>query len=178
ITLLWTMAADRSCATNCWPTLQKAADRTVEGFADSPSIIIPLMVLQFTHLEQVPAFLERLGNRSHNRRIRAAAWPALAENLGTKYEYPEQTARGAKWAERLAKEFGDVELNGAKIATRCQELAFQLNNLVYGRTPPNLEGKDEEGKPINLADTRGKVVLVSFWSDRFPQCREQYEKLR
>ena len=32
-----------------------------------------------------------------------------------------------------------------------------------GRLAPPIEGEDSHGKPMRLADQRGKVVLLSFW---------------
>ena len=32
-----------------------------------------------------------------------------------------------------------------------------------GRLAPPIEGEDSRGRPMRLADYRGKVVLLSFW---------------
>ena len=48
-----------------------------------------------------------------------------------------------------------------------QEGKVELKGLLargVGRPVPALEGLDLDGKPIKLADYRGKVVLVSFWA--------------
>jgi cytochrome oxidase Cu insertion factor (SCO1/SenC/PrrC family) len=33
-----------------------------------------------------------------------------------------------------------------------------------GRPSPDIEGKDVDGKAMNLSDFRGKVVLLDFWA--------------
>ena len=44
-------------------------------------------------------------------------------------------------------------------------LADRLKRLeLVGKPAPRIVGKDVDGKPFNLADTRGKVVLVEFWA--------------
>jgi hypothetical protein len=36
---------------------------------------------------------------------------------------------------------------------------------VIGRLTPEIEGKDTDGRAFKLSDSRGKVVLLSFWGD-------------
>ena len=73
----------------------------IEGYADSPQFIPLVLLVRWDPRtwSRSPDLLERMGNQTHNRRIRAAAWLALAENLGSKFErLPELTAQGATWA--------------------------------------------------------------------------------
>lgn len=45
-------------------------------------------------------------------------------------------------------------------------------------TTPQLQGKTLEGKPFNLAEQRGKVTLVLFWSTDCAVCRDKMPELR
>jgi hypothetical protein len=36
--------------------------------------------------------------------------------------------------------------------------------LVRGEPAPDASGEDAEGHPLRIADFRGKVVMLSFWS--------------
>jgi cytochrome oxidase Cu insertion factor (SCO1/SenC/PrrC family) len=36
--------------------------------------------------------------------------------------------------------------------------------VAIGQPAPNVTGEDAEGHALNLADFRGKVVMLSFWS--------------
>jgi thiol-disulfide isomerase/thioredoxin len=50
--------------------------------------------------------------------------------------------------------------------TLGQEAADRLDvmlNLAVGRTAPEIDGTDMDGKPLRLSDYRGKVVVVVFW---------------
>ena len=42
---------------------------------------------------------------------------------------------------------------------------FELRFLVVGKTAPDIEALDLEGKTFKLSDYRGKVVLLDFWGN-------------
>jgi len=42
---------------------------------------------------------------------------------------------------------------------------FELRNLGIGKTAPEIEGEDVDGKKFKLSDYRGKVVVLDFWGD-------------
>jgi cytochrome oxidase Cu insertion factor (SCO1/SenC/PrrC family) len=61
----------------------------------------------------------------------------------------------------------------ALIATGCNYstkssspvLKSSSNTIAaVGRPAPDIEGKDVDGKPMNLRDFHGKVVLLDFWA--------------
>ena len=174
--MLWGMAADPRCATNCGPVLKEAADRTLAAFADNPLHLYFIYSLQSSRLDETADFLRRLGDVTKDKRMRAAAWLSLAFNLAAEGEKLDKVDEAIKWAERLKTELPEVELAGDKVGITADELVFHWKYQLPGRTPPDLTGKDETGKPLSLADYRGKVVLVTFWADRIADCRDLYAR--
>ena len=47
---------------------------------------------------------------------------------------------------------------------------FELRNLAVGKTAPDIEGEDTDGKKFKLSDYRGKVVGVVFWGTWCGHC--------
>ena len=45
-----------------------------------------------------------------------------------------------------------------------------MNNLVPGKTAPEIDGVTLDGKPLKLSDYRGKVVVLSFWESGCGPC--------
>jgi hypothetical protein len=67
--------------------------------------------------------------------------------------------------ERCASDFADVEyMKGYKtVGQLAKGDLFELQNLVIGKTAPEITGKDQDGTEFKLSDYRGKVVVIDFW---------------
>ncbi len=82
--------------------------------------------------------------------------------------HPEKLEREAReFLERTIKEFGDLQPMGkdfAPLGEQAEGMLFQMHHLSIGRPAPEIQGEDIDGKPMNLSEFRGKVVVVSFWA--------------
>ena len=50
------------------------------------------------------------------------------------------------------------------VADKAKSELFEIRFLAIGKTAPDIEGEDQDGKKFRLSDYKGKVVLLDFWS--------------
>ena len=79
--------------------------------------------------------------------------------------------------EEAIRDHGDVTYNyggeTVTIASIAQPKLDEFINLALGKPAREVEGVDLDGKPLKLADYRGKVVALVFWASWCPPCLEQ-----
>jgi peroxiredoxin len=92
----------------------------------------------------------------------------LAKKSGNKQLLNETTELVKAFA--VTHPAGDMD----KLATELQELA---STLGLGDIP-ELQGLTVDGNKINLADYRGKVVLLDFWATWCPPCMAELPNLK
>lgn len=113
--------------------------------------------------------------------VMRARWPAWGNDLipvnGPRFRsesvrlFREVEARYAEIAfpPTEAIRFGGFKTLGEKARTSLHE----LEHLGIGTEAPRLVGTDLEGKRVDLADYRGRIVLVTFWFTGCPQCMHE-----
>jgi thiol-disulfide isomerase/thioredoxin len=89
--------------------------------------------------------------------------------------------------ERVVAEFADVKdwYDKRPLGELAEGELFEARNLSVGKVAPEITGKDHEGKPFALSETRGRVVVLTFsgnWCGpcvgMYPQERELVRKLK
>lgn len=71
-----------------------------------------------------------------------------------------------KLFEQTISEYGDVKTpNGRTLAEMSKATLFEMRHLVIGKTAPEIEGEDIDGKRFKLSDYRGKIVVLDFWGN-------------
>jgi thiol-disulfide isomerase/thioredoxin len=78
--------------------------------------------------------------------------------------------------DRTIEEFGDQRPMGTffpPLGEQAEGMLFLLHHVGIGRTAPEIEGEDIDGKRMKLSDYRGKVVVLSFWATWCIPCMEQ-----
>jgi hypothetical protein len=119
--------------------------------------------------------LRVLLEKDTRRDVQGVACLGLAQALKARADrIPESQA---KVAEKLRKEseetfdragdkYGDVKLPyRGTVGEKAKGELFELRFLSIGKTAPEVEGEDFDGKKFKLTDYRGKVVLIDFWGN-------------
>ncbi len=82
--------------------------------------------------------------------------------------------------ERVAREFANVRLfdRHRPMGEIARGELFALRNLTIGKTAPEIDGRDHEGRPFRLSETRGKVVVLTFCGNWCGACVAMYPQER
>jgi RNA polymerase sigma factor (sigma-70 family) len=110
---------------------------------------------------EMPADFQAYNRMEHERDpapFRAEAFRLLDELIRDHADEPYNTLKGTT--------FGD----------KARELFDEWANLAEGKPAPEFDGKDLDGKPIQLSDYRGKIVILSFWASWCEPCSKMIAK--
>ncbi len=79
--------------------------------------------------------------------------------------------------ERASSQFDDVTTRGDgsdRIGEAARVQLHAIRDLAVGRTAPQIEGQDVDGKVFRLSDFRGKIVVLTFSGNWCGPCRAMY----
>lgn len=162
------------------PQADDAIDLLAKDHAGSDRLGPVCFLLVYSPAKKAEAFLRTVSAKSPHRAVRGSATYFVGRHLHEKAK--KLLTNDAKTAqaldteaervfERAARDFGDVDVpsapgkppTGEKVAAAVDKDLFELRHLSVGRTAPEIEGEDVDGKKFRLSDYRGKVVLLDFW---------------
>src|SRR5262249_54251956 len=67
--------------------------------------------------------------------------------------------------ELIIEKYGDLKHFRGTMAEAAKGDLYELRHLSLGKTAPEIEGDDIDGKKLKLSEYRGKVILLDFWGN-------------
>jgi hypothetical protein len=109
--------------------------------------------------------LRVLYTRGKRDDVRGVACLALAQVLRHSAD-EKKHKEGEKLFEEAADKYADVKTAfDGTVGRKARSELFDLRHLSVGKAAPEIRGTDQDGKPFQLSDYKGKVVLLDFWSE-------------
>jgi thiol-disulfide isomerase/thioredoxin len=85
------------------------------------------------------------------------------------------TKESEKILEQVVRDFADVPIEDCRTGKTLGEVAkghlHEIHNLRIGEAAPPLKSVDLDGKPVQLADLKGRVVVLDVWATWCRPCR-------
>ena len=112
--------------------------------------------------------------------------PGVADGYQTRPEATEEEVAASKVLPRhiarakpvlMASQWADTQSDFAIRDWTLNSLSARLKPYTGDPTPPELDLLDLDGRRYDLADYRGKVVLINFWASWCPPCVEEIPSL-
>jgi thiol-disulfide isomerase/thioredoxin len=128
--------------------------------------------------DRLSSVLSQIAQNHSSEGMRGAALYALAARTKWLAER-DGSKKGCKQAEILLQkvldEYPDVHTGQGKNKDNAQKLLEQLQSpIAIGRPAPKTKGTDMDGGRFDLADERGKVVVLSFSGHWCYHCRKMH----
>ncbi len=77
---------------------------------------------------------------------------------------PLNTARRLTLIRKAIMNSAYEKIGNVTVAEIAKDELYRINNLSKGKAAPAFMGKDSGGQPVNLANYKGRVVMLVFWS--------------
>jgi hypothetical protein len=139
------------------PAMADALERLIAEHIGSPALEEALPHFESgIHGDRAERLIRTAIEKSPHRAVQAGGRYTLATLLR---EAPEEKGIEARrLLEGLVKDFKETEY-----AKRAEADLFEIDHLEIGKTAPDFEATDQDGKTFKLSDYRGKVVVIDFW---------------
>lgn len=107
-----------------------------------------------------PALLRQIARENPHPGVQASALYSLGQHLQR-----EDSSEAEGVFSDLEAKFPNEKIGDQKAGQLAKNSLFAIRNLGIGKTAPEIEGEDIDGKKFKLSDYRGKVVVIDFWGD-------------
>ena len=90
--------------------------------------------------------------------------------IAVSQEFAGEDTAATKWYDQIVSDYPNTEMS--------EKAAVAIRRLKSIGEPLELSGKGLDGRPIDLASLRGRVVLVHYWATWCEPCKEDMKQLR
>ncbi len=164
-----------SCPARCDEMFRSATDRLFDSaYRDDERVIHSLYMLRLSRLSSAQAVLKRLKDNSKNLKVQSWAQFAWASSLRAA-SVDKSSDEAIASLEQLKRDYGSFDYNGVSLGAMCEAELFQAQNLSKGCRPPDIVGRDHEGKEFKLSDFRGRIVVLDFWANAVLEDATMYQ---
>ncbi len=122
--------------------------------------------------ERADELLRTLKENTTVRATRAAALAARSSLLMGRTD-PASRAADEKLLREIVREYSDLPVGDV-----AQGRLFRIENLAPGKTPPDVQALDTEGRALRLSEYRGRVLVVEFWGFWCAPCVNALPQIR
>lgn len=109
-------------------------------------------------------FIKKAYNKIQDPKQKGVAAISLAIVLSEMGDSAVNNARRLSLVKQAIINSNEVKLRGTDVGEISMEIVHRLKNLSKGSPAPAISGVDSSGAPLNLAQYKGKVVMLVFWS--------------
>jgi hypothetical protein len=172
--LVWIISNDRSDASGDDSPRSKAVAILLKDHVQSEKIGSICQPLVPSGDKEAEELLRAILEKNPNKGVQGLACLSLAQQLkgraGRMSEsQSEETEKLRKESEDLLQrardKYAGVKLGTGTVGATAKTELYELRFLTIGKTAPDVDGRDVDGKRFKLSDYRGKVVLLDFWGN-------------
>jgi S1-C subfamily serine protease/thiol-disulfide isomerase/thioredoxin len=154
---------------------KRAQQRVLKDHLDDRELGKLIFVLSESANPQASKLLEAIEQKSSQREVRGMACFTRALLLSSRKRQSSRTERATiESLEHVIKDYGDVPFKGNQLGKLAEPMLFELKYLGTGKKAPDIEGHELSGAELKLSDYQGKVVVLDFFANWCPYCRQMY----
>lgn len=168
--LMWLATVPGSRGLPPPPQAKAAVDRLVNDYVDHPVMADLCPMLE--GLPEGEKALRQIREKSPSKLVKALAAMGLANRLAEiRKPTPEQSAEAEKLlAAAIEEAKGIKEFPEARLK-EAEGSLFEMRHLAIGKSAPDIESADLDGKKVKLSDLKGKVVVLDIWATWCGPCK-------
>ncbi len=117
------------------------------------------------------AVLEKISTENPDTKIQGTAAMAASLIYRSLGDTAEITQKRLTLIRKAIIDSADVEVNGTTIAKMAEDELYIIRFLTKGRIAPALRGQDSAGRPLDLEEYKGKVIVLLFWNSNMPDAQ-------